>query len=274
MNLAFLRPPFIQPFDSKDILIEGVTIKNSPNWNINPVYCENVVIKEVKVEADIPSPNTDGINPDSCKNVYISKVSINVGDDCIAIKSGRDLQGRRIGRPTENVLIENSHMFRGHSGVAIGSEMSGGVKNVTVRNCVFNGTDKGLAIKSTRGRGGIVEDIHFHNISMSDIQKDGILITLSYSSTTRGETFSDSTPVIRNIEFKDIRGSAHNSIVMTGLPESLLDSIKLTDIKFESKNGLTLNYTKNIEIKEYSQKNNESDNQLIIDFNLNLNQMN
>ena len=237
----------------KNIHIEDITVKNSPFWNINPVYCENVDIIGVTIEAPVPSPNTDGIDPDSCKNVYISKVKIDVGDDCIAIKSGRDLQGRRIGRPTENMLIEDSHMMKGHSGVAIGSEMSGGVKNVTVRNCVFSGTDRGISIKSTRGRGGIVENIHYNNISMIDIKKEAILISLLYSpssktNTTKAEPFSERTPVVRKIEFNDIKGNSHNSIVMTGIPESLIDSIKITKYEIKSKESFALNYTKNVEI--------------------------
>jgi polygalacturonase len=176
-TFGFLRPPFIQILNSKNILIKDVLIRNSPFWNINPVYCENVTITGVRIEAPNPSPNTDGIDPDSCKNVFISNVTFNVGDDCIAIKSGRDIQGRSIGRPTENVMITNCTMFRGMSGVAIGSEESGGVKNVTVKNCVFNGTDRGIRIKATRDRGGIIGNTVFSDIHMNDIRK-GVLIAI------------------------------------------------------------------------------------------------
>ena len=129
-------------------------MRDSPFWNLHPVYCDNVIIKGVTITSTIPSPNTDGIDPDSCSNVIISNVTIDIGDDCIAVKSGMDGQGRRIGRPSENILIENSHMFRGHAGVAIGSDASGGVRNVTIRDCYFHGTQRGLFIKSKRGRGG------------------------------------------------------------------------------------------------------------------------
>jgi polygalacturonase len=256
IHLYFLRPPFIQPFNSKNILIKDVTIRNSPFWNINPVYCENVTITGVRIEAPYPSPNTDGIDPDSCKNVHISDSIIDVGDDCIAIKSGRDIQGRRVGRPTENVVINNCTMFKGISGVAIGSEQSGGVKNVTVTNCTFKGTDRGLYVKSKRGRGGIVENIHYNNVSMTDIKHEGIVIDLFYDLTSKSkeEPFSERTPVVRNIEFNNISGNAHDSVVLNGLHESPLENIKLSDINIVAANGLSANNTKNLELNKFSHK--------------------
>ena len=254
LEMAFIRPPLVQPFDCKNVLIEGIHFKESPNWNLNPVFCVDVIIKDVTITATIPSPNTDGIDPDSCSNVIISNVTIDVGDDCIAIKSGRDAQGRRIGRPTENLLIEKSHMLRGHAGVAIGSEGSGGIRNVTVRDCHFEGTQRGLFIKTTRGRGGVTEDIHFHNVTMTDIKREAIIFSMKYSNssedvynrTQKLEPFTDKTPIIRNIEATGIKGDAQHSIVLSGLPESLIEDIRLKDIDLQSKFGSFCNHSANV----------------------------
>ena len=124
----FLRPPMIQPVECRNVRIEGVSLKNPPFWTINPVYCENVTVTGISIKNPDDSPNTDGINPDSCRNVHISDCHISVGDDCITIKSGRDEDGRRVGRPCENITVTNCTMLDGHGGVVIGSEMSGGVR--------------------------------------------------------------------------------------------------------------------------------------------------
>ena len=155
-NRRFFRPPFIQPIRCKNVRIEGVKIQNSPFWTVNPEFCDNVTVKGVTIH-NLPSPNTDGINPESCSNVHISDCHISVGDDCVTIKSGRDLQARKLAKPCENITITNCTMLSGHGGVVIGSEMSGSVRKVTISNCVFDGTDRGIRLKSTRGRGGIVE---------------------------------------------------------------------------------------------------------------------
>ena len=130
---GFLRPPFIQPMYCKNVLIEGITIRNSPFWTVNPEFCENVTIHAVSIN-NPPSPNTDGINPESCKYVHISNCHISVGDDCITIKSGKDTAGRKMSMPAENYTITNCTMLSGHGGVVIGSEMSGGVKKIVISN--------------------------------------------------------------------------------------------------------------------------------------------
>ena len=168
MKRRFFRPPFIQPVRCKNVTIVGVTIVNSPFWTVNPEFCENVTVDRVTINNPL-SPNTDGINPESCRYVHISTCHISVGDDCITLKSGRDLQGRKLGWANENITITNCTMLAGHGGVVIGSEMSGGVKKVVISNCVFDGTDRGIRIKSTRGRGGVVEDIQVNNIVIINI---------------------------------------------------------------------------------------------------------
>ena len=156
MKRGFLRPPFIQTMFCKNVLIDGITIRNSPFWTVNPEFSENVKIHAVTIN-NPHSPNTDGINPESCKNVHISDCHISVGDDCITIKSGKDEPGRKMAVPAENYVITNCTMLSGHGGVVIGSEMSGDVRKITISNCVFDGTDRGIRIKTARGRGGVVE---------------------------------------------------------------------------------------------------------------------
>ena len=169
LQRRFFRPPFIQPVRCKKVKIEGVKIVNSPFWTINPAFCDNVTVHGVTIynpSKDPKGPNTDGINPSSCRNVRISDCFISVGDDCITIKSGRDADGRKYGKACENITITNCVMLSGHGGVVIGSEMSGGVRRVTISNCVFDGTDSGIRLKSSRGRGGVVEELRVDNIVM------------------------------------------------------------------------------------------------------------
>lgn len=250
LERRFLRPPFIQPLRCKNVRIEGVTLVNSPFWTINPNFCDNVTVKGVTIR-NVPSPNTDGINPESCSNVHISDCHISVGDDCITIKSGRDLQARKIGRPCENITITNCTMLSGHGGVVIGSEMSGGVKKVTISNCVFDGTDRGIRIKSTRGRGGVVEDIRVSNIVMSDIKQEAVVLNLKYSDM-KPEKKSERTPEFRNIFVSGltVRGT-QTPIKVDGLPEAPIEGIVLRDIHVtNAKEECLFRDCKNLEIKE------------------------
>lgn len=229
LDRRFLRPPFIQPLRCKNVRIEGITIVNSPFWTINPNFCDNVTVRGVTIN-NVPSPNTDGINPESCRNVHISDCHISVGDDCITIKSGRDLQARKLGVPCENITITNCTMLSGHGGVVIGSEMSGGVKKVTISNCVFDGTDRGIRIKSTRGRGGVVEDIRVSNVVMSDIKKEAVVLNLKYSNM-KPEAKTERTPVFRNIIINGltVRGT-QTPLKVDGLPEAPIEGIVFRDI--------------------------------------------
>lgn len=234
LQRRFFRPPFIQPVRCENVRIEGVTIINSPFWTVNPEFCNNVTVKGVTI-INPPSPNTDGINPESCSNVHISDCHISVGDDCITIKSGRDLQGRRMAAPCENITITNCTMLSGHGGVVIGSEMSGSVRKVTISNCVFDGTDRGIRLKSTRGRGGVVEGIRVSNVVMSNIKKEAIILDLMYSNMPE-EPFSERTPVFRNIHISGLTGMDVNiPVFIRGLDESPITDITLSDINMESK---------------------------------------
>ena len=250
MPAPFLRPPMIQPVECKNILIEGISIKNPPFWTINPVYCENVTIDGVTITNPAESPNTDGINPDACRYVHISNCHISVGDDCITIKSGRDADGRRVGRACENITITNCTMLDGHGGVVIGSEMSGGVSKVTISNCVFEGTDRGIRLKSMRGRGGIVEDIRVNNIVMNNIGQEAITLNMFYNQTSE-EPISERTPCFRNLHFSDITVSnSKQAGMLLGLPEMPIENISFNHLVMDAEKGFYIKDCREIEFHD------------------------
>ena len=249
MKRRFFRPPFIQPIRCKNVRIQGITIVNSPFWTINPEFCENVTVDGVTI-ANPLSPNTDGINPESCRYVHISNCHISVGDDCITLKSGRDLQARNFNFPDENITITNCTMLSGHGGVVIGSEMSGGVKKVVISNCVFDGTDRGIRIKSTRGRGGVVEDIQISNIVMKDIKEEAIILDMLYTKMP-AEPKSDRTPIFRNINISNMTGTnVLIPIKIRGLEESPITDITLTNINITAKQKCVFQNYKRVLMKD------------------------
>ena len=154
----------INLYRCNNVLIRDLTILDSPSWTIHPVYCENVTVDNITIIQPYESPNTDGINPESCKDVRIFNCFVDCGDDCITIKSGYNEDGRRVNKPCENIAITNCTFAHGRSSIGIGSETSGGVRNVVISNCVFKDTYRGLRIKSARGRGNVVENIRASNI--------------------------------------------------------------------------------------------------------------
>jgi polygalacturonase len=246
---GFLRPPFIQPMFCKNVLIQGIKIINSPFWTINPEFCENLTVQGVTIE-NPPSPNTDGINAESCKYVHISDCHISVGDDCITLKSGKDRDGRKMAAPAENYTITNCTMLSGHGGVVIGSEMSGGVKKIVISNCVFDGTDRGIRIKTARGRGGVVEDIRVSNIIMKNIKEEAIILNMDYAKSTV-EPVSERTPAFRNIHFSNITGININTAgKITGIEEMPVDQITFNDIQMDANQGFSILYAKNIEFHQ------------------------
>lgn len=249
LQRRFFRPPFIQPIRCKNVRIEGITIVNSPFWTVNPEFCENVTVDKVTI-ANPLSPNTDGINPESCRYVHISNCHISVGDDCITLKSGRDLQARKLGWTNENITITNCTMLAGHGGVVIGSEMSGGVKKVVISNCVFDGTDRGIRIKSTRGRGGVVEDIQISNIVMKNIQEEAIILDMLYTKM-QTEPVTDRTPIFRNINISNVTGSdVLIPIKIRGLEESPISNITFTNINIDGKQKCVFQNCKNIKMND------------------------
>ncbi len=239
-TLAAPRPRLIAFTNCANVLIEGVTLINSPAWTIHPVRCENVAVDKVTISNPSDSPNTDGINPDSCRNVHISNCHIDVGDDCVTLKSGVETEPPELRAPCENITITNCTMVHGHGGVVIGSEMSGGVRNVVISNCVFVGTDRGIRLKSRRGRGGIVEDIRVSNIVMTDVLCP-FTMNLYYHINARGDTtVSDKhplpvtvgTPRFRHIHLSHLtaRNVKLAAGFVYGLPEMPIEDLTLDDI--------------------------------------------
>jgi hypothetical protein len=236
---GFLRPPLIQVLDCKNLSISDVTIKNPPFWTINPVYCDGVNVRGVRIDNPEDSPNTDGIDPESSRNVRISDSYISTGDDCIAIKSGRDAQGRRIGRAVENVTITNCTMVRGHGGVSIGSEMAGGARRIAISNCVFQETQRGIRIKTTRGRGNTIEDVQVSNIVVRDLKHEAIAVDMYYTEAPP-EPLSERTPHVRNIHVSGVTGTARGAGVLLGLDESRLDDVSISDFDVIADTGLVI----------------------------------
>jgi polygalacturonase len=237
---AFLRPSFIQFMNCRNILVEGVTVGSGPMWTIHPVYCENVIVRKVTLHTK--GPNNDGVNPDSCKNVLIEYCNFDTSDDAIAIKSGRDEDGWRVNRPSENVVVRHCRFGLGEDCdgvVSIGSEMSGGVKNVLIRNCHFDQTVRGIRIKSMRGRAGIVENIWIHDITTDRIGGEPILLNTFYGSSSI-EPFSNRPPLFRNIRIRnlDCRRS-RNALTIKGLPEQPIENVTIENLSVASENGLT-----------------------------------
>jgi polygalacturonase len=195
-----LRPNFIEPVGCKNVLIEGVRIVDSPMWVLNPVYCTNVTVRNVTV--DTRGPNTDGCDPDSCKDVLIKNCTFSDGDDCIAIKSGRDRDGQRVHIPCQNLVIQNCTFKAGHGGVAVGSETSGGIKNVFAENCRFDSPnlDMAMRFKTNPARGGYIENVYLRHCRVKTA-KVGIHMTLRYASS--GALEGDSVPIIRNINIRN-----------------------------------------------------------------------
>lgn len=234
------RPRLISFANCTNILIEGVTLINSPAWTIHPVRCENVTIDKVTIRNPADSPNTDGINPDSCRNVRIANCHIDAGDDCITIKSGTEAEPPELRAPSENITITNCTMVHGHGGVVVGSEMSGDVRNVVIANCVFIGTDRGIRLKSRRGRGGIVEDIRATNIVMTDVLCP-FTINLYYHINARGNQYvsdkqpqpvNNGTPIFRRIHYSHItaRNAQAAAAFLYGLPEMPIADVSFDDI--------------------------------------------
>lgn len=236
------RPRLISLINCRNVAVRGISLRNSPSWTLHPVYCENVTIDGLTVDNPGDSPNTDGINPDSCRLVRISNCSISVGDDCITIKSGKGADGRKVGKPCEDIAITNCIMREGHGGVVIGSEMSGGVRNVVVSNCVFDGTTAGIRIKTGRGRGGVVENVSYSNIVMRGILKEAIILSMAYTGRVdpvKPEPVTEETPTLRNISIANIRADgARIALLCEGLPESPVSGVSLSNVRISATNGM------------------------------------
>ncbi|PBJ08275.1 glycoside hydrolase family 28 protein [Flavobacterium sp. ACN6] len=251
----FLRPVLVSIQNSKRVLFDGPVFQNSPAWNIHPLLIEDLIVRNITVRNPWFSQNGDGLDVESCKNVIIENSSFDVGDDAICIKSGKDKDGRDRGVPCENIIVKNNIVYHGHGGVTVGSEMSGGVKNLHVSNCTFMGTDVGLRFKSTRGRGGVVENIFISDIFMTDIPSQAISFDLYYGGKSIAETLAEGgntvttklvpvneeTPQFKNISIKNITiKGAQQAVFLQGLPEMNLENIEITNLIAKAQKGFSI----------------------------------
>lgn len=242
---TWLRPVLVSIVKSKKVLLEGVTFRNSPGWCIHPLSCEHITVNNVKVQNPWYSQNGDALDLESCNNALIINSTFDAGDDAICLKSGKDEDGRRRGEPCQNVIVKNNTVLHGHGGFVVGSEMSGGVKNIYVEDCTFLGTDVGLRFKSNRGRGGVVEGIHIRNINMINIPNEPLLFDLFYGGKGPDEVTEEDrtdkaktvppvtieTPVFKDIHISNVycKGSGR-AMFFNGLPEMKIQNVTIKDV--------------------------------------------
>lgn len=242
MNIAF-RPRLFHINDCKNVTLQGITVCNSPSWTLHPFFSDDLRFIGITVQNPADSPNTDGLDPESCKNIEILGVRFSLGDDCIAVKSGKIYMGRKFKRPTENVMIRQCLMENGHGAVTLGSEIGGGVKDITVRECFFRHTDRGLRIKTRRGRGkdSVISNILFKNLTLDNVMTP-LVVNSFYFCDPDGKTeyvqsreaypVDERTPVVKKMVFEDM--SCTNCHVAAayfdGLPEQKIEELELRNI--------------------------------------------
>lgn len=247
---AALRPSFLQLINCKDILIDGITLLDGPQWTIHPVYCENVIIRNVNITTK--GPNTDGLNPDSCRNVLIENCSFSTGDDCIAINAGMNEDGWRVNRPCENIIIRNCTMTGGHGAVVVGSAVSGSIRNLYAHDCKIENTMQGIRLKSMRGRGGIVENLTFENFKIDNVTNEAIQMNMFYEYSTVIPK-SNVPSKFRNIIIRNVQGTDnHTAIMLRGLPEMKLKNITLENISLGAEASLSCADVEGLYLKEVS----------------------
>lgn len=259
----FLRPNMVSIINCRQFLMEGITIQNSPAWCIHPLLSQHLTFRKVTVRNPWNAQNGDGIDIESCRYVLIEDSMFDVGDDGICIKSGRDEEGRKRGVPTEDVIVRNCTVFHGHGGFVVGSEMSGGARNLFVYDCNFLGTDIGLRFKTTRGRGGVVENVFIKNIRMNNIGGAAILFDMYYMAKDPLAMFggddnpeiefqpvTDATPQFKDINISNVvcKG-AETAVFVRGLPEMNVKNISLENISMQTDKGVVLIEGENVTIR-------------------------
>lgn len=261
----FYRPVMVSLIGCEKVLLDGPVFQNSAAWCIHPLMCEHLTVRNIDVRNPWYSQNGDGIDIESCKNSVVHHCTFDVGDDAICIKSGKNQEGRKRGMPTENLIVKNCVVYHGHGGVTVGSEMSGGVKNMHVSNCTFIGTDVGLRFKSNRGRGGVVEQVYISNVDMINIPTIAISFNLHYGGlsptdllgqgngyemNTEVHAVTEQTPQFKDISIKNVTcKGALQAIFLQGLPEMNIENIHLENLTMESKKGMICMDARGVTIK-------------------------
>ena len=254
---TFLRPVMLSFRNCERVLLEDTSFQNSPCWNLHPLWCKDVTIRNISVRAPHYSTNGDGIDIEGCENVILTGSSFDVGDDAICIKSGKDADGRRHAKPCKNLIIKDCTVYHGHGGFVVGSEMSGGVENIWVSGCRFLGTDVGLRFKSTRGRGGVVKNIWCDHIYMKDIVSYGVIFNLYYAGVAASDKGDDDTADVQPVdettpEFRDMHMSdivcsgAKQAIFVNGLPEMPVTNLDFRNSIFTAQKGAEVHFAKNV----------------------------
>lgn len=226
-----LRPNFVQPYRCTNVLMEDFTMINSPMWELNPVLCKNVTVQNVTIDSH--GPNNDGCDPESCEDVLISNCVFSTGDDCIAIKSGRNQDGRRVNKPCINVVIQNCVMKDGHGGVSIGSEVSGGIRNVFIDNCRMSSPhlERGLRIKTNSYRGGLIDNIHFSHVTIGQVAQAAVEVDFFYEEG-KGGPFR---PDVRNIFISDVSSKKSKyGIFLRGFEYAPITGVNIARCNFEN----------------------------------------
>ncbi len=238
----YLRPNFVQPYRCKNVLLEGFTVKRSPMWELNPTLCRNVTVRDVNIDSH--GPNNDGCDPDACSDVLIEKCTFSTGDDCIAIKAGRNRDGRRVGVPTTNVIVQDCVMKDGHGGVSIGSEVSGGMKDIYVRRCQMSSPhlQRALRIKTNSYRGGVIDGIFFTNVTVGQVADAVITVDFFYEEGEGGPF----KPVVKNIFVSDVKcEKSKYGIYLRGYANAPITGVELSHCVFN--NAAEGNFFKNVE---------------------------
>ncbi|OIJ14702.1 glycoside hydrolase [Anaerobacillus alkalilacustris] len=254
----FLRPNLLSLRRSKHVLLDGPTFQNSPAWNIHPWICEHVTVRNVTVRNPWYAQNGDGLDLESCRYCLVENSIFDVGDDAICIKSGKDEEGRKLGITCEEIEIRNCQVYSGHGGFVIGSEMSGGAKNIRISDCSFYGTDVGLRFKSTRGRGGVIENISIENIRMNNISGEAIVYHMFYEISEEDliattVPVSEETPIFRNFDVRNIVCTgAQTFLLMKGLPEMPLENLTFENITGKAKRGIIGSQCKEVHFSSIS----------------------
>jgi polygalacturonase len=228
---SFLRPNFIQPYRCRNVMIQGVTIVNSPMWEINPVLSTNVIVRGVKINSH--GPNNDGCDPEACRDVLIEQCTFDTGDDCIALKSGRNDDGRRVGVPIENVIIRDCTMKDGHGGVTVGSEISGGARNIFAERCRMDSPNLNIALrfKNNSVRGGVIEHVYMRDVTIGQVSQAIVSVDFLYEEGDAGKF----TPIVRDIEVRNVTSQkSRNALSLRGYARSPVTNVRLKDCKFDS----------------------------------------
>ena len=255
-NYDVYRPVFVSLIRCNRVLIEDVTLQNSPAWNVHPLYCTNFIMNRAKIKNKFSAQNGDGIDLESCQNCEISNTIFEVGDDGICIKSGKNKEARRLPIPTKNVWIHDCKVYDAHGGFVVGSEMSRGVSNILVENCIFSGTDIGVRFKSAMGRGGVVEDITIKDVIMTKIINEAMIFTMGYVLVNIEDEHEvdvtkdkEDIPEFKNITIENIIcQEADTALKIQGLPELPIHDITLNNVTIKANKGLDLHLCENINL--------------------------